>query len=147
MSSWTHPQRKYTIRQRIRDSLPSFAIGKCTNCQISTTCGSGTGPSRSVRFPAHLPAGDLRRANLNALDPKNQPLMRSRAPTIERIFGILKWCMGLSRFKLRTTAGAHLEFGLTALAYNIKRMLKALMHLLRLIFAPIGSNFALQATH
>ena len=124
-----------------------LAIGKCTNCQISTTCGSGSGPSRSVRFPAHLPAGDLRRANLNAIDPKHQPLMRSRAPTIERIFGILKWCMGLSRFKLRTTAGAHLEFGLTALAYNIRRLLKAFMHLLHLLLAQIKSSSVLQTTH
>ena len=71
--------------------------------------------------------------------------MRSRAPTIERIFGILKWCMGLSRFKLRTTAGAHLEFGLTALAYNIRRLLRALLYLFRLLFGLFGRNLSLKS--
>ena len=70
--------------------------------------------------------------------------MRRRAPTIERIFGILKWCMGLSRFKLRTTAGAHLEFGLTALAYNIRRLLKGIFTLFRLLLAENTASFDFQ---
>jgi len=121
-------------------------VSKCSNCQISATCGSGSGAQRRQKLPTHLPFGDLRRANLNALDPTNQPLMRSRAPTIERIFGILKWCMGLSRFKLKTTAGAHLEFGLTALAYNLRRLIRALWKLFCLSLTESRPHFDLQKT-
>ena len=140
-----HPNESEVYNRAYGIHYRELRVSKCSNCVISLACGSGSGPQRRQRLPIHLPAGDLRRANLNALDPKNQPLMRSRAPTIERIFGILKWCMGLSRFKLRTTAGAHLEFGLTALAYNIRRLLRALLYLFRLLFGLFGRNLSLKS--
>ncbi len=47
---------------------------------------------------------------------------RLRKQTVEPVFGVLKWAMGFTHFRLRGFAGAEIEWQLATLAYNCRRI-------------------------
>lgn len=124
------PKERYRQDRRYDLHYRSLRVNGCMKCPLAAGCGRGKGHSREMDVPMGRPVGDLRAANLRALDPACQSLMRARAPSIERLFATLKWCRKFNRFLLRSKHGANLEFGLAALAHNIQRLLWAFFALL-----------------
>jgi transposase len=96
----------------------------CAACPLRAACG-GKGRTREMRVPLGGKVGSRRAANLRCETEEGAALLRARGPTVELVFARLKEAQGLRRFLLRGSAGARLEFGLHALAHNLRRLLSA----------------------
>ena len=68
--------------------------------------------------------GPYRRAWLRQQTRRGQRMRRVRQGTIEPVFGNLLPHYGLRRLNVRGLAGAHKTMLLTAVAYNLKKLLK-----------------------
>jgi len=93
----------------------------CQQCPLKPTCvPKGT----AKQLTRTLYGGPYRRAWQRQQSRRGQRMRRVRQSTVEPVFGSLIHHYGLRRMNVRGQAGAHKTMLLTAVAYNLKKLLK-----------------------
>ena len=93
----------------------------CQQCPLKPTCVPGAKRKQLTRT---LYDAAYRRAWLRQQTRRGQRMRRVRQGTVEPVFGNLLPHYGLRRMNVRGLAGAHKTMLLTAVAYNLKKLLK-----------------------
>jgi Transposase and inactivated derivatives len=93
----------------------------CQRCPLKPSCVPGAKRKQLTRT---LYDGPYRRAWQRQQSRRGQHMRRVRQGTVEPVFGNLLHHYGLRRMNVRGQAGAHKTMLLTALAYNLKKLLK-----------------------
>ncbi|GAC1595207.1 MAG: hypothetical protein NVS3B25_18670 [Hymenobacter sp.] len=94
---------------------------ECRNCPLKPTCiPKGT----YKQLTRTIYGGPYRRAWQRQQSRKGQRMRRVRQSTVEPVFGSLIHHYGLRRMNVRGHASAHKTMLLTAVAYNLKKLLK-----------------------
>ena len=90
----------------------------CSNCPVASACKK-TSKNRTLYVNWHLETYKQQARN-NLTSTHGQALRKQRNYDVEAVFGQLKRNMGHYRFRLRGLEKVILEFGLLAMAYNLK---------------------------
>jgi hypothetical protein len=93
----------------------------CPRCPLKPSCVPAAKRKQLTRT---LYDGPYRRAWQRQQSRRGQPMRRVRQGTVEPVFGNLLHHYGMRRMNVRGQAGAHKTMLLTALAYNLKKLLK-----------------------
>jgi transposase len=93
----------------------------CQQCPLKPTCVPGAKRKQLTRRVYDAP---YRRAWLRQQSRRGQRMRRVRQSTVEPVFGHLIHHYGLRRMNVRGHTGAHKTMLLTAVAYNLKKLLK-----------------------
>ena len=93
----------------------------CQQCPLKPTCVPGAKRKQLTRTLYDAP---YRRAWQRQQSRRGQRMRRVRQSTVEPVFGNLIHHYGLRRMNVRGHAGAHKTMLLTAVAYNLKKLLK-----------------------
>jgi hypothetical protein len=93
----------------------------CQQCALKPTCVPGAKRKQLTRTLYDAP---YRRAWQRQQSRQGQRMRRIRQSTVEPVFGNLIHHYGLRRLNVRGHAGAHKTMLLTAVAYNLKKLLK-----------------------
>ena len=93
----------------------------CQQCPLKPTCVPGAKRKQLTRTLYDAP---YRRAWQRQQSRRGQRMRRVRQSTVEPVFGHLIHHYGLLRMNVRGHAGAHKTMLLTAVAYNLKKLLK-----------------------
>ncbi|GAB3862381.1 IS1182 family transposase [Hymenobacter terrigena] len=93
----------------------------CQQCPLKPTCVPGAKRKQLTRTLYDAP---YRRAWQRQQSRRGQRMRRVRQGTVEPVFGNLLHHYGLRRLNVRGHAGAHKTMLLTAVAYNLKKLLK-----------------------
>jgi transposase len=93
----------------------------CQQCPLKPTCVPGAKRKQLTRTLYDAP---YRRAWQRQQTARGQRMRRVRQGTVEPVFGNLLPHYGLRRMNVRGLAGAHKTMLLTAIAYNLKKLLK-----------------------
>ncbi|HEX8326030.1 MAG TPA: IS1182 family transposase [Hymenobacter sp.] len=93
----------------------------CQQCPLKSTCVPGAKRKQLTRT---IYDAAYRRAWQRQQTRRGQRLRRVRQGTVEPVFGHLLPHYGLRRLNVRGLAGAHKTMLLTAVAYNLKKLLK-----------------------
>ncbi|MCR5886205.1 IS1182 family transposase [Hymenobacter sp. J193] len=93
----------------------------CQQCPLKPTCVPGAKRKQLTRTLYDEP---YRRAWQRQQSRRGQHMRRVRQGTVEPVFGNLLHHYGLRRMNVRGQAGAHKTMLLTAVAYNLKKLLK-----------------------
>ncbi|WBA43984.1 IS1182 family transposase [Hymenobacter canadensis] len=93
----------------------------CQQCPLKSTCIPGAKRKQLTRTLYDAP---YRRAWQRQQSRQGQRMRRVRQGTVEPVFGNLIQHYGLRRMNVRGQAGAHKTMLLTAVAYNLKKLLK-----------------------
>jgi transposase len=93
----------------------------CQQCALKPTCVPGAKRKQLTRTLYDAP---YRRAWQRQQSRRGQRMRRVRQSTVEPVFGNLIHHYGLRRLNVRGHAGAHKTMLLTAVAYNLKKLLK-----------------------
>uniref|UniRef100_UPI003CE89429 transposase n=1 Tax=Hymenobacter sp. B1770 TaxID=1718788 RepID=UPI003CE89429 len=97
------------------------ACRDCQQCPRKPTCAPR---ARRKQINRTIYDAAYRRAWLRQQSRRGQRLRRVRQGTVEPVFGNLIHHYGLRRLNVRGYAGAHKTMLLTAVAYNLKKLLK-----------------------
>jgi transposase len=116
------PAGSSTYRNRHGTLIRRLRIAQCPNCELRARCASAQ--TQSFIYPADCDPRLRLRNRRRARSDTGKALLGKRK-TVERTFGHVKWNLGFTRFHLRGLQKARLEFGMTCLAYNLKRYLAA----------------------
>jgi transposase len=101
-------------------TLSRYQAQNCTNCPLRGKCHKSKG-NRIIEVSHRL--NELRAKARELLLSKKGKAHRSQRPVdVEPVFGILKQNKGFRRFMLRGIDKVSVEFGLLALAHNLKKM-------------------------
>jgi len=101
-------------------TLSRYQAQNCTNCPLRGTYHKAKG-NRIIEVSHRL--NELRaKARELLLSDKGKAHRRQRPIDVEPVFGILKQNKGFRRFMLRGIDKVSIEFGLLALAHNMKKM-------------------------
>ena len=93
----------------------------CQQCPLKPTCVPGAKRKQLTRTIYDAP---YRRAWQRQQSRRGQRMRRVRQGTVEPVFGNLIHHYGLRRTNVRGQAGAHKTMLLTAVAYNLKKLLR-----------------------
>lgn len=101
-------------------TLSRYQAQNCSNCPLHGKCHKAKG-NRIIEVSHRL--NELRaKARELLLSDKGKAHRRQRPVDVEPVFGILKQNKGFRRFMLRGIDKVSIEFGLLALAHNLKKM-------------------------
>jgi hypothetical protein len=101
-------------------TLSRYQAQNCINCPLRGKCHKAKG-NRIIEVSHRLI--ELRTKARERLLSEEGKTHRSRRPIdVEPVFGILKQNKGFRRFMLRGTDKVSIEFGLIALAHNLKKL-------------------------
>jgi hypothetical protein len=101
-------------------TLSRYQAQNCTNCPLRGKCHKAKG-NRIIEVNHRL--NELRaKARELLLSDKGIAHRKQRPVDVEPVFGILKQNKGFRRFMLRGIDKVSIEFGLLALAHNLKKM-------------------------
>ena len=101
-------------------TLSRYQAQNCTNCPLRGKCHKSKG-NRIIEVSHRL--NELRaKARDLLLSDKGIAHRKQRPVDVEPVFGILKQNKGFRRFMLRGIDKVSIEFGLLALAHNLKKM-------------------------
>jgi transposase/Asp-tRNA(Asn)/Glu-tRNA(Gln) amidotransferase C subunit len=101
-------------------TLSRYQAQNCANCPLKGKCHKATG-NRIIEVSHRL--NELRaKARELLLSDKGKAHRSQRPVDVEPVFGILKQNKGFRRFMLRGIDKVSIEFGLLALAHNLKKM-------------------------
>jgi transposase len=118
-----HVAREDTNLNRHGRLYLRYRVSKCPTCPLQGSC-AGKGKERAIYVPADEAGSARMAANARCQGEEGQRVLRLRGPTIELTFAHIKGEFGLRRFKLAGRERASLEFGLAALAYNTRRLIR-----------------------
>ncbi|MBF9238803.1 transposase [Hymenobacter sp. BT683] len=93
----------------------------CQQCPLKSTCVPGAKRKQLTRTLYDAP---YRRAWQRQQSRRGQRMRRVQQSTVEPVFGNLLHHYGLRRMNVRGHAGAHKTMLLTAVAYNLKKLLR-----------------------
>ncbi|MFC6225855.1 IS1182 family transposase [Hymenobacter artigasi] len=93
----------------------------CQQCPLKPTCVPG---AKRKQLTRNIYDAAYRRAWQRQQSRRGQRMRRVRQSTVEPVFGSLIHHYGLRRMNVRGHAGAHKTMLLTAVAYNLKKLLK-----------------------
>lgn len=97
-----------------------YQAQRCENCPLRGQCHNAK-TDRIIRINPNLQRHkDQARRNLNSL--MGRFLRRKRSVEPESVFGQLKWNRKFNRFLLRGMEKVSCEFGILAIAHNLKKM-------------------------
>lgn len=105
-------------------------VSRCKGCPLMEDCG-GKGRQREMAVQALAGDDSHYQARLRAENAarcrseEGAALLKTRGPTVERLFAIMKRDFRKRRLNLRGRAGARLEFLLICIACNLRTILKA----------------------
>jgi transposase len=94
--------------------------GNCSGCTHLQTC-SKSPSGRTVQLNKRLEKYK-QRTKENLSSPLGIELRKKRSVDVESVFGDIKYNQGFKRFSLRGFEKVNAEFGLVALAHNIKKV-------------------------
>jgi transposase len=111
------------------------AYRDCQQCPLKPTCAP---KARRKQLTKTIYDAAYRRAWQRQQTRRGQRLRRVRQSTVEPVFGNLIHHYGLRRMNVRGLAGAHKTMLLTAVAFNLKKLLRyrPLQHLSAVIALP-----------
>lgn len=118
--------KNFNISSNVNGYLSSSRVYQsidCSSCQFSEQCKRGDSNRtiqvniRYERFKAQA------RDNLNSEEGLKQ--RKRRGVEVESVFGNIKHNYKFRRFSLRTLAKVNIEFGLLAIAHNIRKIFRA----------------------
>ena len=113
-------QEKRMSESGYESAISPYRAGRCSGCPLRGACHKSKG-NRSMEINHKL--NSLKRVVREFLMSEQGLEYRSRRPIEpEAVFGHIKECGGFRRFRLRGLAGVSLEFGLKALAHNLRKM-------------------------
>ena len=116
------PFRKYdTTADNNWSKIYWATCSDCQQCPLKPTCVPGAKRKQLTRTRYDAP---YRRAWQRQQSRQGQRMRRVRQSTVEPVFGNLIHHYGLRRMNVRGHAGAHKTMLLTAVAYNLKKLLK-----------------------
>lgn len=92
----------------------------CVPCAQRAQCLSAKARYRELLVAPH--AALLRAMREKVASPEGQQALQRRKQTVERTFGTIKAQLGLRQFLLRGREGAQVEFLLSALAVNVRKL-------------------------
>lgn len=104
--------------------LSKYRSQDCSRCPLCGKCYKGQSDRRTIEV-SHRASIFKRKAK--ALLTSERGLMhRSNRPIEpEAVFGDIKFNHGFKRFRLKSNAKVKVEFGLVALAHNIRKLIAA----------------------
>lgn len=97
-----------------------YQSNDCTNCVVSERCKKGNS-NRSIQINERLEAYRAE-ARRNLESKEGIELRKRRSVDVEPVFGDIKYNQGYQRFILRGEEKADIEFGILAMAHNIKKI-------------------------
>jgi transposase len=92
----------------------------CEGCPLRGACNKATG-NRSVQV-SHQGRELYKKAKERLLSEQGQYHRRKRPVDVEPVFGMIKHNRGFRKFNLRGLDKVHIEFGLIAIAHNLKKI-------------------------
>ena len=118
----TLPSQKYDTNQD--GSWHKIYWAACRDCQQCPRKPQCAPRARRKQIDRTIYDAAYRRAWLRQQSRRGQRMRRVRQSTVEPVFGNLIHHYGLRRMNVRGQAGAHKTMLLTAVAYNLKKLLK-----------------------
>lgn len=113
-------QEKRVSESGYESTLSLYRARRCSGCPLRGGCHKSK-RNRQMEVNHHLNA--LKQAACDLLMSEEGMAHRSKRPIEpEAVFGHIKECGQFRRFRLRGIAGASLEFGLKAMAHNLKKL-------------------------
>jgi transposase len=96
----------------------------CQECSLRKSCTKSK-QGRSLSIDGGEPARQRMKEKMQ--DPKSKEVYSKRKSIVEPVFGVLKYVMGFVHFSLRGLQKVSGEFSLICGAYNIKKIVKAIL--------------------
>jgi len=93
----------------------------CTNCSLAVNCKRGSG-NRSIQVNDRL-ENYRSQARKNLESKEGIQLRKRRSVDVEPVFGDIKFNQRYQRFMLRGLPKVEVEFGLLAMAHNMKKLI------------------------
>ena len=103
-----------------RSCVAVYSASRCTGCPLRCMCYKGKSERRVMEVNHR--ANALKRQARELLTGERGLMHRSRRPIEpEAVFGDIKFNHGFKRFRLRSVRKVRVEFGLVALAHNLRK--------------------------
>lgn len=114
---------KYGYKERKRGRLLYvYQASQCKDCSLRTRCLSKPDNPESLRTIRRDSQEHLAEQMLAiSQSPQGQQRLKSRAQSVEPVFGNLKHNLGFRRFNLRGMVQAQGEFALMCIAHNLRK--------------------------
>jgi transposase len=114
--------KEETTETGYKKTLSRYQARNCSACPVRGRCHKAKG-NRIIEVSHRL--NELKaRARERLISEKGLDHRKRRPVDVEPVFGMIKQNRGFRRFLLKGMDGAYLEFGLIAIAHNLKKMAK-----------------------
>ena len=98
----------------------AYRAQRCEGCPLRGQCYKAKQDQRIIRVNQNLNR-HRQQARDNLWSLRGIRMRKKRGVDVEPVFGHIKACRGFRRFMLRSLAKVNIEFGLLAIAHNIKK--------------------------
>jgi hypothetical protein len=98
----------------------AYRAQRCDGCPLRGQCYKAKKNRRIIRVNQNLNR-HKQQARDNLWSLRGILMRKKRGVDVEPVFGHIKTCRGFQRFMLRSLAKVNIEFGLLAIAHNIKK--------------------------
>lgn len=116
---------RYVKTDRNKNGYISFGrlyeCEDCRDCPFAAPCKKGSASNRTIKVNTTL-EHYKEQARQNLKSPEGDWLKRQRGTEIESCFGDIKMNQGFRRFHLRSKPKVKAEFGLVAMAHNLRKI-------------------------
>lgn len=114
-----------------------YRAQRCEGCPLRGMCYKAKENRRIIKVNMNLKR-HKQQARQNLWSLRGIRLRQKRGVDVEPVFGHIKACRGFRRFMLRSLAKVNIEFGLLAIAHNIKKWWATLQQ--GAVIRPISPN-------
>jgi len=111
---------KTTSKNEYRSSVRVYKAQRCTDCPLRGACHKAK-TDRIIQVNPNLQR-HKEKARQNLWSIRGIYLRKKRCVEPEPVFGQIKWNRGFKRFLLRGLPKVNCEFGIVAIAHNLKKM-------------------------
>ena len=130
---------RYTAKTKSKNAYQSstriYQAQRCTACPMRGACHKAK-TERIIQINPNLQR-HKQKARENLWSIRGIYLRRKRCIEPEPVFGQIKWNRGFKRFLLRGLSKVTCEFGLIAIAHNLKKLWARLQHALTMPNPPV----------
>jgi len=142
LSYWS--TRKEQKKSGYEATYRVYRAQRCEGCPLRGQCYKAKKDQRIIRVNQNLNR-HKQQARDNLWSLRGIRMRKKRGVDVEPVFGHIKTCRGFQRFMLRSLAKVNIEFGLLAIAHNIKKwwtklQQKAIIRNFRPEIGPNGPN-------
>jgi len=105
-----------------------YECEKCSDCPHRSKCMKSENPATNRQIQINKKLVEYKE-NVNALltSEKGRELRKLRSVEVESVFGNVKWNLGLRRFTLRGKQKVKIEYGLWAIAHNMRKKARGII--------------------